>query len=184
MNFVKTVGIFAVLILSWSESCVVAVQEQPQSKLWYNKPAKIWETEALPLGNGRLGCMVFGGVDQERIQFNVDSLWVGDEQDTGRYQAFGDLFIELKNQKGVPTGEQSAYRRELDIGNAVHKVEYEFKGTRFTREYFASRPAEVLVFKLSADKPGQYSGKIRLTSPINTRQRSTAKATRSLPKAH
>ena len=165
MNFLKAVFAVAAVALIWSgdESFVSAFQQEPESKLWFNSPAKIWETEALPLGNGRLGCMVFGGTAKERIQFNVDSLWVGDEEDTGRYQAFGDLFIELKNQKDVPTGDESKYRRELDIANAVHKVEYEFNGTRFTREYFASRPAEVLVFKLSADKPGQYSGKIRLT---------------------
>jgi len=44
--------------------------------LWYRKPAKIWE-EALPVGNGRLGAMVFGGVDVERLQINEDTLWSG-----------------------------------------------------------------------------------------------------------
>lgn len=52
-------------------------------KLWYDKPAQKWESEALPLGNGRLGCMVFGGAPKEQIQFNEDSLWTGDEQKTG-----------------------------------------------------------------------------------------------------
>jgi hypothetical protein len=66
-----------------------------ETKLWYDKPATVWEAEALPIGNGRLGAMVFGGVDRERIQFNEDSLWIGDETDTGAYQAFGDLFIEF-----------------------------------------------------------------------------------------
>lgn len=45
-------------------------------KLQYNKPARTW-TEALPVGNGRLGAMVFGGVDHERIQLNEDTLWSG-----------------------------------------------------------------------------------------------------------
>ncbi len=49
---------------------------QPPGKLWYTKPAKVW-TEALPLGNGRLGAMVFGGVKQELIQLNEGSLWSG-----------------------------------------------------------------------------------------------------------
>ena len=44
--------------------------------LWYRHPAGEW-TEALPVGNGRLGAMVFGGVKTERIQLNVDSLWGG-----------------------------------------------------------------------------------------------------------
>jgi alpha-L-fucosidase 2 len=46
-------------------------------KLWYTQPAKTWMTEALPIGNGRLGGMVFGTVAQEHIQFNEDSLWTG-----------------------------------------------------------------------------------------------------------
>ena len=48
--------------------------------LWYRQPAKRW-TEALPLGNGRLGAMVFGGVDKERIQLNEESLWAGEPAD-------------------------------------------------------------------------------------------------------
>ena len=43
---------------------------------WYREPARQW-VEALPIGNGRLGAMVFGGVDEERIQFNDDTLWTG-----------------------------------------------------------------------------------------------------------
>jgi alpha-L-fucosidase 2 len=46
-------------------------------RLWYDEPAQEWE-EALPLGNGRLGVMVFGGTDTERIQLNDDSMWPGD----------------------------------------------------------------------------------------------------------
>lgn len=45
-------------------------------KLWYNQPAEKW-TEALPIGNGRLGAMVFSGVSKERIQLNEESLWAG-----------------------------------------------------------------------------------------------------------
>nr|WP_052759610.1 glycoside hydrolase family 95 protein [Paenibacillus sp. DMB20] len=47
-----------------------------QNKLYYTKPAQQW-TEALPLGNGRIGGMVFGGVRRERIQLNEDTLWAG-----------------------------------------------------------------------------------------------------------
>ena len=45
-------------------------------ELWYKKPAAYWE-EALPLGNGRLGAMVWSGVEQEKISLNEDSLWSG-----------------------------------------------------------------------------------------------------------
>ena len=44
--------------------------------LWYRRPAQQW-SEALPLGNGRLGAMVFGGIEEDRIQFNDDTLWTG-----------------------------------------------------------------------------------------------------------
>ena len=48
--------------------------------LWYRQPANKW-TEALPVGNGRLGAMVFGGPADERIQFNEDTLWAGKPRD-------------------------------------------------------------------------------------------------------
>ena len=49
---------------------------QSDLKLWYNKPAEVW-TEALPVGNGRIGAMVFGRIDQELIQINEATLWSG-----------------------------------------------------------------------------------------------------------
>ncbi|HXH61762.1 MAG TPA: glycoside hydrolase N-terminal domain-containing protein [Fimbriimonadaceae bacterium] len=49
---------------------------QTAGTLWYRQPAEKW-TDALPVGNGRLGAMVFGGITEERIQLNVDSLWAG-----------------------------------------------------------------------------------------------------------
>jgi alpha-L-fucosidase 2 len=48
--------------------------------LWYRQPAKQW-VEALPVGNGRLGAMVFGGINNERIQLNEDTLWAGGPYD-------------------------------------------------------------------------------------------------------
>lgn len=55
---------------------VLGSDVQQADELWYLNPADRWE-EALPVGNGRLGAMVFGGVTKERIQLNVDSLWAG-----------------------------------------------------------------------------------------------------------
>ncbi len=52
----------------------------PSLSLWYDKPAANWN-EALPVGNGRLGAMVFGGVAEERLQLNDDTLWAGHIQD-------------------------------------------------------------------------------------------------------
>src|SRR6185437_6087191 len=58
--------------------------------LWYSKPAEKW-TDALPVGNGRIGAMVFGGVFDERIQFNEDTLWKGFPHDYDRAGAHDHL---------------------------------------------------------------------------------------------
>ncbi|HKO82784.1 MAG TPA: glycoside hydrolase N-terminal domain-containing protein, partial [Chitinophagaceae bacterium] len=52
-------------------------------KLWYTKPASKW-TEALPIGNGRIGAMIFGGIEQDRIQFNEETLWTGEPRNYNR----------------------------------------------------------------------------------------------------
>lgn len=45
-------------------------------KIWFDKPAESWN-DALPVGNGRLGAMIFGGVEKERLQMNEESVWTG-----------------------------------------------------------------------------------------------------------
>ena len=52
----------------------------PQTTTWYDSPATAW-LEALPIGNGRLGAMVFGGPEVDRVQFNADTLWAGGHED-------------------------------------------------------------------------------------------------------
>jgi len=132
-------------------------EEAAPLALWYDRPAKRWEREALPIGNGRLGCMIFGDAAAEHIQFNEDSLWIGDEEDTGAYQAFGDLHIEMPGHRATD------YRRQLDIRTAVHTITYTSQGTAYRREYFASHPAEVLVFRFTADRKGAHTGTVSLT---------------------
>lgn len=66
---------FPVLFLSACSS-----QENNNLKLWYEHAASIWE-EALPIGNGRIGAMVFGGPAVDRIQFNEETLWAGRPHD-------------------------------------------------------------------------------------------------------
>ncbi len=124
--------------------------------LWYTRSAQKWSEEALPLGNGRLGCMIFGGTDKEQIQFNEDTLWIGDETDTGAYQAFGDIIVELGHDHGED------YRRMLNLSNAVHTITYENKGIRYERECFASSGAGVIVCHFTADRPGAYDAKLSL----------------------
>lgn len=54
-----------------------AAKNKPPLKLWYDAPAKDWMTEALPIGNGYMGAMIFGGTAVEEIQFNEETLWEG-----------------------------------------------------------------------------------------------------------
>ncbi|NQT76725.1 MAG: glycoside hydrolase family 95 protein [Bacteroidetes bacterium] len=90
-------------------------QDSPQLisyKLWYQQPAKIWD-EALPVGNGRLGAMVFGGVYKERIQVNEESLWAGERFNTNNPNALRDLpqirnlIFEEKIQEAYELGNKS-----------------------------------------------------------------------------
>ncbi|GFN33131.1 glycoside hydrolase family 95 protein [Paenibacillus xylaniclasticus] len=61
-----------------------------RSRLWYRQPANDWN-EALPIGNGRLGAMVFGDVDNEQLQLNEDSLWYGGPRDRNNRDALANL---------------------------------------------------------------------------------------------
>jgi alpha-L-fucosidase 2 len=165
------------------------------NRLWYRKPAEEWN-EALPIGNGKLGAMVFGGVRKERFQLNEDSVWYGGPRDrnnpdakpnlpkiremilAGRlkeaqelaslalpglpeaqrhYLPLGDLDL----QSDIPEEEASQYIRELDLNDGVMRVSYLLSGIRYSREIFASFPDQVLVVRLTADRPGSLTFKAR-----------------------
>ena len=70
---------------------------QNANALWYDKPATDWEKEALPIGNGRIGAMVFGGVDSERLQISEKSLWTGGPGAEGGY----DFGLPADSQAGA-----------------------------------------------------------------------------------
>jgi len=164
--------------------------------LWYAQPASEW-VEALPVGNGRLGAMIFGSVAVERLQLNEDTLWSGGPQDwnnprardllpevrrllfagkyaeaeqlcvgmqgpfTQAYQPLGDLYLRFAGD-----GAAADYRRELDLENAIATVRYTRDGATFTREVFASAPDQVIVVRLSCNRPGQISFATALDSPL------------------
>ncbi|MCF0069661.1 glycoside hydrolase family 95 protein [Dyadobacter sp. CY261] len=160
-------------------------------KLWYNQPSgKTWEN-ALPIGNGRLGAMVYGNVAKETIQLNEGTLWSGGPNRNDNPDALAALpeirrlifegkqkeaeklankSIITKKSHGQmfqPAGElhlnfaghekYEGYYRELDIGRAVAKTTYKVNGVTFSREVLASFPDQVVVVRLTADKPGQLS---------------------------
>ena len=193
---------YLLAVLAAAISVQTAVADEDESwaklKLWYRQPAKQW-TEALPVGNGRLGAMVFGGVEKDRLQLNENSLWSGSPQDAdnpealaalqeirkllfegkyteadalavkklickgvgssggakvpyGSYQSLGDLTLVFSG-----SGEINDYRRELDLDTAIAKTSYRWGDATFTREVFSSAADDVLVIRLTCDKPDHIS---------------------------
>jgi alpha-L-fucosidase 2 len=175
--------------------------DEPLS-LWYRRPAKRW-VEALPVGNGRLGAMVFGGIERERLQLNEDTLWAGGPYNPNNpealaalpevrhlifagkyteahrligekmmakpikqmpYQPVGDLILTFPKVTAV-----SDYRRELDLDEAIARVQYVADGVRFAREVFASPVDQVIVVHLSASAPGR----LAFNASMQTPQRAT-----------
>lgn len=168
--------------------------------VWFEQPASEWAA-ALPVGNGRIGAMVFGGIQQERVALNEDTLWSGGPSDWNNpdaknhlpvvrkllleeknyqaaddecrdmqgpynqaYEPLGDLLIDFAH-----SGAASRYSRELNLDTAIVKVTYEADGATFTREIFASAPAQVIVTRLACSKPGGLNCKVRLTSQLKSK---------------
>jgi alpha-L-fucosidase 2 len=129
-------------------------------------PSSNWESQAQPVGNGRLGAMIFGHPLKEHIQFNDISLWTGGANPSGgyevgefgSYQNFGNLYLEMKSE-----GEIRGFSRSLDLATGIHTTTWNQDGTTFTREVFASKPDEAIVIRLRADPPGKISGSLRIT---------------------
>ena len=166
--------------------------------LWYDHPAAKW-VGALPIGNGRLGGMVFGGITNEHLQFNEDTLWTGhphEYQHEGAskylpqmrqllfdgkqkeaedlamrefmsvplhqkaYQPFGDVHLLFPDQTNV-----THYCRELDLNRAVATVSFDANRVHYLRELFASHPHQVVVWRISTDKPGKVRFTAKMDSP-------------------
>jgi alpha-L-fucosidase 2 len=175
--------------------------EEPLS-LWYRQPGRIW-TEALAVGNGRLGAMVYGGIAKECLHLNEDTLWTGGPYNPAnpdalgalpevrrlifngqyqeahqlvqdrmlarpmrqmQYQPVGDLLLTFPDVNAVQD-----YCRDLNLDTAVTTVAYTAAGVRFTREVFSSPVDQVIVVRLTADRPGQ----ITFTAAMQTPQKAT-----------
>lgn len=158
------------------------------TELWYAQPAEVW-MESLPIGNGRLGAMTYGGVEEETLALNESTMWSGQYNENqnkpfgrekmgnlrklffegklsegnriagdnlgGRQTSFGTHLPigDLKMQFTYPQGKIKNYRRSLSLDEAVSSVNFNVNGVNYKREYFATNPDNVLVVRISADKP-------------------------------
>ena len=194
----KTTIIFICLLTV----CLELFAQQPQ-KLWYKKPAKVW-TEALPIGNGRLGAMIFGGAAEELIQLNESTLWTGGPVRTnvnpGAYanllkardalfngENYAKAYEYAKGMQGyysesyLPLGDLvihqhfndttiSGYYRDLNISDAIATTSFTADGIQFTRRVFSSAPDQVIVIRLTANKPGELNCTIGTKGLLKYRQ--------------
>jgi alpha-L-fucosidase 2 len=107
----------------FASACAADNAGQPPT-LWYGQPAQKW-VEALPVGSGRLGAMVFGGTVDERIQFNEDTLWTGKPHDYAHPGA-ADHLDELRKMIADGQGKQAAIPlREHFLSIPLHQRAYQ-----------------------------------------------------------
>lgn len=185
---------YYLLLILWGVSANASAQDY---RLWYNKPAREW-TDALPLGNGRLGAMVYGIPAQEHIQLNEQTIWGGSpyrNHNPKALQALPEvrrLIFEGKNQKAqhlidstfstpykgmpyqtmgdlyltFPGHEQySGYCRSLSLDSAISVTTYKVNNITFRRETFSSFADNVIIMRISADKPGSVTFTASYNSP-------------------
>lgn len=165
MKIKKTISALAVLL---HLVILSAAQSNTPLNIWYKQEASKW-LDALPIGNGRLGAMIYGGVYNEHIQFNEQSLWSGDNNWDGKYETgdhgfgsyrnFGELLISFADRSA-----STNYSRSLDLFTGIHKTNFTQSGVNYTREAFASNPDQVMVFTFKAGDKGTMSGEISLKS--------------------
>ena len=130
--------------------------------LWYKTSAEAtgvsypWMEYALPLGNGELGCMVFGGVFHEEIQFNEKTLWSGPANTVGAgggnrtFMNFGSVIV-TNNDNAIQNG-VTDYVRYLDIEEGIAGVQFKNgNGSAFSRKYLSSAPDQVIAAQYKAE---------------------------------
>jgi len=185
------------ILLFFTLLCACGAQAR-HLKLWYAQPAQVW-VEALPLGNGRLGVMTYGGTATEELQLNEETFWGGgphrnDSPDAlenlpqvralvfaGKnreaqnlinrnfltkpfgmpYHTVGSLMLRFPGHDSI-----TGYRRELDLERAVATTTYRVGDVQYRRELFASFADDVVIMRITADKPGAVSFTARYQSPM------------------
>ncbi len=169
-------------LTEWATTAISGYEPAEPLTLWYTTPvtkatvADPWMEYALPIGNGQLGAMIYGGLRQDVVQFNEKTLWTGSSTTYNRdggYQNFGHIYIEDTSERFGTATSQSAkdYVRTLDLATAVAAAEWKStdKSVTFRREYIASFPDKVIAVHLTASEPGQLSNRIVLWNAHNVR---------------
>lgn len=144
-------------------------------KLWYNQPAEKW-TEALPVGNGRLGAMVFGDPENERIQLNEESVWTGGPVDRANPDALTNLGIvrqllfDGKYAEGEQLAQEKIMGKRLDGG--VHTYQtlgdlyFHFEGIENIQDYKRSLDLRTAVTTTQFESNGvQYKREVFASKP-------------------
>ncbi|MFC4600522.1 glycosyl hydrolase family 95 catalytic domain-containing protein [Cohnella hongkongensis] len=128
-------------------------------KLWYRRPAAEW-VEALPLGNGRLGGMAFGGIKHERIQLNEDTLWSGRPTDPNHYGAAAHLDeVRRLNFAGRYADAQAVIEEHMlgpwvESYQSMGDLRLEFEGDETVEDYRRELDLREAVFRTSFVRQG------------------------------
>ena len=144
--------------------------------LWYTFPVTAmtvsdpWMDYALPIGNGQLGGMIYGGINQDIVQFNEKTLWTGSSTERGAYQTMGNLYIEdAGNIFSTSSSAKSAgnYYRQLDLSTSTASSSWTSPDgkTQFTREYVASYPDKCIAIHIKASTSGAINNHFYLYNP-------------------
>lgn len=118
-----------------------------------------WEGWSYPLGNGYTGACIFGRTDTERIQISDKTLHNIGLYKNGGLTSFAEVYLNL-DQEDV-----QAYRRSLNLNEAIAHVAYEHGAVAYQREYFSSYPDNLIVVRLTASQPGALSFTVRPVIP-------------------
>ena len=152
----------------WAISGATTFTPSNTATLWYTFPVTNqdvgdpWMEYALPIGNGQLGGMIYGGILHDRVQLNEKSLWSGSSTNydrSGGYQNLGALLIDDLGEHFGTDEEHAAkeYVRSLDLTTATARTSWKSPDgmVEFTREYISSFPDQVIAIHLSASQAGQ-----------------------------
>ena len=161
-------------------------QQQPM-RLWYDRPARLFE-QSLPIGNGKLGALVYGAPDCDTgkpVDLSVDSTahrWIPairqalfnenypladslqhhvQGHNSQFYEPLGTLRIYDLNE-----GATTDYRRELDLDSALCRDRYTRGGITYRREYFASHPDKVIAVRIKSSTPKAINVRLAIGSLV------------------